>query len=83
MSICMTRHEIFDKHSIDEIHALTKYSFHYLVEIREGRKKQTDAMKVTFDLVVENKELRRQIRDLKNERQELSDALSQGVSYGA
>ena len=40
-------------------------------------------MKVTFDLVVENKELRRQIRDLKNEKQELSEALSQGVSYGA
>ena len=36
-----SRHSIFNKKSIDEINSLTGYTFHYLVDIKEGRKKET------------------------------------------
>ena len=52
-----SRHSIFNKKSIDEINSLTGYTFHYLVDIKEGRKKETAQLKTMFDLVLRCDEL--------------------------
>jgi len=55
-----SRHSIFNKKSIDEINSLTGYTFHYLVDIKEGRKKETAQLKTMFELesINSNKDVR-------------------------